>query len=104
MENSYTQRMLDSIDDVCYNRHQGNEQSVAANKAANKENDRAFILKYITDNGTAHLKQIASAMNKQVNQISGRISELKFDGLIEDTGYRRDGCTVYKPKTNWTLF
>lgn len=90
--------------DVCAGKHQGNEQSETANKNVNKDADRAYILKFITEHKTAYLKQIARVMGKQLNQISGRLTELKADNLIVDTGARQEGCTVYKLKNSWELF
>lgn len=86
------------MDDICLNRHQGNVQSLIANKRVQKERDRALVLAYIIKTGSAYSKQIARAMGKQLNQISGRISELKASEIIEETGERAEGCAVYRLK------
>lgn len=88
------------MDDICINRHQGNAQSFIANKRVQKERDRALVLAFIIKSGRAYSKQIARAMGKQLNQISGRISELKASEIIEETGERKEGCAVYKLKSN----
>lgn len=88
------------MDDICLNRHQGNAQSFIANKRVQKERDRALVLAYIIKSGRAYSKQIARAMGKQLNQISGRISELKASKIIEDTGERKEGCAIYRLKNN----
>ena len=86
------------LDDICINRHQGNAQSLEANKRVQKERDRATVLAIIIKAGRTHSKQIARIMNKQLNQISGRISELKASDIIEETGEKIEGCAVYKLK------
>ncbi len=88
------------MDDICINRHQGNAQSLTANKRVRKERDRALVLEFIIKSGKAYSKQIARAMGKQLNQISGRISELKASEIIEETEERQEGCAVYKLKNN----
>lgn len=101
---TYTENYINRADDICFNRHGGNEQSNAANKMADKDNDRALVLKFITEHKTAHSKQVARYLGKQLNQISGRFSELKADGLIVETGGRSEGCAVYKIKDIYSLF
>lgn len=91
---TFTERMLS--DDICSNRHQQNAQSKEANKKVHKEVDRLRVLTIIREQGQATSKQIASIMGKQLNQISGRISELKSDAIIEETGARKDGCALLK--------
>ena len=101
---TYTQNYINRADDVCFNRHGGNEQSITANQVINKDNDRALVLKFITEHKTAHSKQIARYLGKQLNCISGRLTELKADNLIIETGDRKEGCAVYKIRNNWELF
>jgi hypothetical protein len=103
---TYTENYINRADDICHNRHGGNEQSNTANKMVNKDNDRALVLKFITEHKTAYSKQIARYLGKQLNCISGWLSELKADNppLIIETGDRKEGCAVYKIKDNWHLF
>ena len=91
---TFTERMLN--DDICSNRHHQNPLSREANKKVCKEVDRLRVLTIIREQGQATSKQIARLMNKQLNQISGRITELKADAIIEDTGLRKDGCAVFR--------
>lgn len=88
------------MDDICIKKHQGNQQSRSANKLVKKDYDRAEVLAYIIEHGKAHLKQVARAMGKFPNQISGRFTELKAENIIEDTGERDEGCAVYRLKEN----
>lgn len=90
--------------DVCAGKHQGNEQSETANLKVDKEVDRAFIYNFIKKHNTGYSKQLARVMNKGLNCISGRFSELKTDNMIVDTGQRHEGCAVYKIKNEWELF
>ena len=89
--------------DICANKHGGNEQSEAANERVDKQKDRAFVLNFIKENGTGYSKQIARAMNKPLNCISGRLTELKADGEIVSTGTKWEGCEVYELKDKWRL-
>lgn len=59
------------------------------------------ILQLLQERGPLTLWELAEAMSVQVNQISGRLSELKFDGLITTTGLRKHPvsgvmCDVYE--------
>ena len=86
------------MSDISINKHGGNQQSNIANLKANKIVDRRIILEYIKENGTGYSKQLSRFMNKGMNRISGRFSELKANNLIEDTGLTEEGCTVYRLK------
>jgi predicted transcriptional regulator len=57
---------------------------------------RELVLFYIDSAGNHGLtcKELASTLGVGMNAISGRWTELKSAGLIEQTG-RRDGCGVY---------
>ena len=61
------------MEDICKNKHRGNEQSITANEKVLKKKDRNFILEYLEKNGEGYSKNLARAMNKQLNQISGRL-------------------------------
>lgn len=91
---SFTERMLN--DDICSNKHKQNAQSKEANKRVHKEIGRLRVLAIIREQGQATSKQIANIMGVQLHHISGRISELKADAIIEDTGSRKDGCAVFR--------
>jgi hypothetical protein len=90
--------------DICSNRHNGNEQSEEANHKVCKEVDREFIYVFIEQHKIGYSKQLARVMNKGLNCISGRFSELKEDNRIVDTGERKEGCAVYRIKDVWDLF
>ena len=84
----------DEISDVCWNRHRGNPQSIEANPAMrNKRRDRAWVYEIIRCSKGVTSKEIANQMGRQLNCISGRISELKRDGMVKVNG-SRDGCGV----------
>ena len=84
--------------DVCISRHRGNPESVAANLRAepNKTEMQERIWAYVRFVGTATSKEIADAVSKPINCVSGRISELRAKGMLEATGTRRDGCAVLR--------
>lgn len=76
---------------------------LAGEKAALRSNSRkARILQLLQERGPMTLFELASALEVHPHQISGRITELKFDLKIEETGERRKnpetGCAaeVYK--------
>lgn len=101
---TFTEQMMKTSNDICYNKHQGNEQSERANKRVQKENDRAKIIKYFQEFSTGTSKEIANYLGKQLNQMSGRLTELKCDLIIEaiklpdGTTVTKDGCAVYRLK------
>lgn len=78
--------------DVCWSRHRGNPESVAANQDNSKHRDkqRARVLQFIKDRGTlgATTDEIAVAFETTPNSVSGRISELKYERWIEKRGRR----------------
>lgn len=83
-----------TIDDICSNRHQGNEQSRRANPTANsKQRSRLAVLEVIREFGGATVKEIAAELDTLPNCISGRITELKRDGKIITRG-RRNRCGI----------
>lgn len=93
------------MSDICINRHRGNEQSKAANRKVRKENDRKEVFEIIQAKGCSYSKEIARLMNKQLNQISGRLSELKEMNVIEPDQfegeeYCKEGCKVFRVKNN----
>lgn len=88
-------------DDICGNRHKGNENSTAANATTNKGRDRTRILEYLdsVDDATCDETEVALGMNHQT--CSARFSELKRDKKIEAVTKRktRSGCAA----TAWKL-
>lgn len=88
--------------DICARNHRGNECSVQANRATNKNKDRARILAYLSTvvDATCDELEMALAMNHQT--CSARMSELKMDGCIQPTTKRltRTGCPAQAWKPN----
>ena len=88
--------------DICIRKHHNNPNSYLANRKVDKINDREIILEYLSNHETGTLKELARFMNKEKNEISGRFTELKASEVIEETGERREGCSVYQLKTYGT--
>ena len=87
--------------DICQNRHKGNANSVRVNpSAAFKKWDRAKVYEIINNSFGITSKEIAKLMDRRLNCISGRISELKQDGLVVVDG-RRDGCGVLHDRNDF---
>ena len=99
---TFTEQMMQTSNDICYNRHGGNEQSKAANKRVRKETDRGAIINYLQEFKTGTSKQIAEHLGKQLNKISGRFTSLKNDNIIvpcisiDGIKWIVDGCQVYR--------
>ncbi len=85
--------------DICETRHGGNAHSVAANKRADKLADRQAIIEFLRAHGKGYSKEIARAMKKPLNALSGRFSELKRDNVIEIIpNVSAEGCAIYRLK------
>ena len=84
------------FEDVCANRHKNNPASVDANKSADKVKALwyARIRKYGQSFKNFTSKEIGRYYKTPINIFSGRISELKTLGEIEETSERREGCIV----------
>ena len=84
--------------DVTSNRHRGNEESqLAFAQASLSIKDRhRDILRIYDRNGAMTAKEIAQALARPLNCISGRITELKAGCWLEKTGLRLDGSAVLK--------
>jgi hypothetical protein len=89
--------------DITRNRHRGNPASVAAYERSlfTHENDEERVYLHIIlvtgpsvgrDGVTS--KEVAAALGKPLNAISGRLTSLKMKGKIRGTGVRRDGAEV----------
>jgi len=83
-------------DDICSNKHKGNESSELAmpSKEA-KANDRRIILNMLRERDMTS-KIICAKMGKPLHCVTPRISELKRDGLVRETGERSEGCAILK--------
>lgn len=95
-------------DDITVSRHRDSKASVEANARirTSKSQDRAAVWALAVSLGEFTSKELAVQLDKPLNSISGRISELKAAGLIRETEYRRGGCAVLRAARNGqpTLF
>lgn len=91
--------------DVCRRKHGGNAHSAAAfaRVQPTQLNMAERIRAYIGGCGPAGatLKEVAAQFGKQLNQISGRFSQLKANGQIFDSGRTHEGCAVYVAFKGW---
>ena len=83
--------------DITYQKHGGNAESVSAFESiahtlANRQND--VLSAFLRHPSGMTSKEVAEWLESPLNAISGRISELKAMGKIQQVG-RRDGCGVY---------
>ena len=83
-------------DDICENKHQGNAESVQANRrvASSKVKSQQAILEILREYGALTCKEIAIARDVPMHSVSGRITELKEQGLVRPTDLIRDGGRV----------
>lgn len=83
--------------DICYGRHHGNQQSIAANKksAPFHESDEQRIEKLIQQGGSKGLTSadLELILGKPKHKFSGRISRLLAEKKVCKLG-TRDGCAV----------
>ena len=75
--------------DICANRHGGNAESVAANKATNKERDAKRILALFEWHGHATCDEAEIQLGMSHQTCSARFADLKRAGLIEPTTRRK---------------
>ena len=90
-------RALRIMKDITSNKHGGNAESVSAFETiertlANRQND--VLSAFLSHPSGMTSKEVAEWLESPLNAISGRISELKAMGKIQQIG-RRDGCGVY---------
>jgi transposase len=88
--------LIEKIIDPCSNKHQGNEQSRAANRRnmQDREQQRSQVLNLIIEHNGLSMKEVAQMMGVPFNTVSGRGTELKKFGLVEPTGEIRSGSAV----------
>ena len=79
-------------------KHKGAPTSVAAHRriAHTKQDSYKWIMDLLTARGEfgATSKEIAASKGIDLHKVSGRLSELKAMGWIEENGSRRDGAAV----------
>lgn len=81
--------------DICARKHQGDAQSVAANKVTNKSRDRGRILQFLANVKDATCEETETALGMHRSTASARFSELKRDGrIVQGEGKRKTatGC------------
>jgi predicted transcriptional regulator len=88
---------IDKVLDICSGRHQGNAESRFANyrSLGNRASQRQMVLNLIRQTPRS-MKQIAAICGVPFNTISGRGSELKKLGLVEETGIVVHGSMVLR--------
>ena len=95
--------------DPCENRHKGSPQSVVAHERVLPSKDATYkrIMEVLTMKGPLTSKEIARALNViGLNYISGRFSEMKALGWIEETGNTRQRAAelrAMKPMSAFTM-
>ena len=84
--------------DISASRHVGNLESQAAfAKVSLHILDRhRDILRLYDRHSSMTAKEVAQALGRPLNAISGRISELKAGMFLEPTGLRREGSAVLR--------
>ena len=87
--------------DVCERKHGGADTSIEAfqNSLPARQRDSIRVLEVFRSdvfrNG-ATLKDVCECLEKEKNEVSGRISELLKMNKIIPTGEKRDACRVYR--------
>jgi hypothetical protein len=93
------------LEDVCRPKHGGNAQSEQANDRAHphKASMRERLENFIGHSGFegATLRELSGYFAKPMHSLSGRISELKRDGKVFDSGREREGCAVLVGRREW---
>lgn len=87
-----------TLPDITRSRHRGSPESEAANRAAQpgKSYWQGKVWTHVLANGPATGEEIARALGVSWNRVSGRITELKVEGWLVDTGNRRETSTGCK--------
>ncbi|WP_288985324.1 hypothetical protein [uncultured Flavobacterium sp.] len=85
--------------DICFNRHRDNKQSNQAHLSLvpYKPRIRDKILTLISmqaDRGVTGL-ELSQSLNKPFNTFSGRLSELKKEGLVVERGAREGSAILF---------
>lgn len=92
--------------DICVNRHGHNPQSEAANRRVQpmKSTMRTKILAYLQAVEEATCEDIVRALDMKLQSVSARVSELKAEKMIEETGYKRFGYALLRPTIQQRIF
>lgn len=84
--------------DITARKHGGDNESTAAFQSRDRSSDRLAVIEFIKLRGAdgATADEFAEHHGRQLNQVSGRFSELKLEGVIEPNGQKRPtraGCS-----------
>jgi hypothetical protein len=79
-----------------FSRGRKNQHSKAAFTKVRREEVYEQILSLIRERGSLTCKEFCRATGKQMNQVSGRFSELGHKKTIRQTSERREGCGVWR--------
>jgi hypothetical protein len=93
--------LFDPEPDITRRRHRVSATSEAANHrvAPHKTELRERILDYLGRNDAGRTcKEVSADLQMPYTTSSARLSELKRDGLVAETGLRRDGAAVLRRK------
>jgi hypothetical protein len=82
--------------DITGSKHGGNQESRAAFRGHDRSRIRWRVFHYIVGSGIAGATtaEVAAGLDRPMHSVSGRMSELKRDGLIVPTDRCRDGGRV----------
>jgi len=90
--------------DVCANNHKGNPNSVDANRRTNKENDILRIINFMRARKRTYVKEIIRELGLKHQTASARLSDLKANGIIRETGEKVERCGVVELVEQGSLF
>jgi predicted Rossmann fold nucleotide-binding protein DprA/Smf involved in DNA uptake len=88
------------MNDICVNKHGHNPQSEAANQRLQpyKQNMKDRICDFICEQDTPQTcEDIVRCMGLKLQSVSARVSELKAEKRIEETGKPRNGYAQLVP-------
>lgn len=85
--------------DITISRHRGSSASIDANPSREqKANLRGEVYQYIATHEPTYSKAISRGLGVPLHSISGRISELKKLGRIEELSGREEKCSLLQVK------
>ncbi len=82
--------------DITRNRHRDSPESIAANPSETAKRESHEKILALFDLGHWTGKEVAEALHKPFNAVSGRVSELRMLGKLVKTGERRDGGAILR--------
>lgn len=94
---------LNNLDrDICKRKSRGSDTSKEAHDRIRPHKEKVIskILDWAREVESLTSHDVAEHFGKSKNEISGRLSELVRDGILEKTGERRNGCHVLRIARN----